>query len=261
VTRKGAGSDLLLISKAVAQLKDGMYGGLPEPKFIADIKKNVAKGEQRPSIGWGAQKEDAVGLIYKAVMQGGLSVFVLPDLAEGEAQRAPLQVPQSVLEKMMLTRGGLPDRAIEPMRIFAREQVAPELLTALSRSELYLQQKQFKAWYEKDRKKGNWPSQRSSKKKRMGRPSKQIGLRIPISEMVNSGRWSAAEHFVADLVRLLKSAGRKESRQTVERTVAQLHRETGDPRYYYVDPRKRPDDSVWGSFEDLMNRSRRRHRK
>ena len=260
MTRKGAGPDLLLISKAVAQLKAGLYGGLPEPKFIADIKKNVAKGEQRPSIGWGAQKEEAVEQIYKAIMQCELSVFVLPDLAEGEAQRAPLQVPQSVLEKMKLTRGGLPDCAIEPMRIFARDQIAPELSTALSRSKLYLQRKEFKAWYEKARKNGNWPSQRSSQKKPMGRPSKQIDLRIPISDMVNSGRWSAAQHFVADLIRLLKSAGRKESRQTVERTVARLHRETGDPRYC-VDPRKTPDDSVWGSFEDLMNRSRRRHRK
>jgi hypothetical protein len=68
-------------------------------------------------------------------------------------------------------------------------------------------------------------------------------------------------NFIAYLVELLGSQGVKVSRQTVHRAVIQLHRETGDHRYYYADPRKQPDESVWGSFEDLAERRRRQHRK
>ena len=95
----------------------------------------------------------------------------------------------------------------------------------------------------------------------MGRPSRQSDLHNPIIVLVNEGRWSAEQNFIADLVKLLKSKGVRASRQTVQRTVKQLHRETGDHRYYYADPRKKPDDSVWGSFKDLMDARRRQHRK
>jgi hypothetical protein len=66
-------------------------------------------------------------------MQGELSVLVLPVSTDDEALGAPLQVPPDVLGKMMRTRGGLPDRIIEPMRTFAKESIAPELLAALSK--------------------------------------------------------------------------------------------------------------------------------
>jgi hypothetical protein len=279
--RQGAESVLLLISEVVARLKAGMYGGLADPKPVAGIKANIKKanikkGERRPSIEWEwqPQKEGAAERIYEAIVQGKLSVFVLPDSVEGEVQRAPLQVPLVVLKQMMTTRAGLPDRVIQPMRILAKDSsVALELLAALSsKSKLYLRRKEFEAWYEEARKKRNWPSQRPhhdtppslrsrSKKNPIGRPTKQSGLRTRIVELVNEGRWSAEQNFITDLVRLLKSEGKAASRQTVGRAVEQLHRETGDHRYYYADPRKKPDDSVWGSFEDLMERRRRQHLK
>jgi hypothetical protein len=266
MSRGGGEPELLLISKAVARLKVGMYGGCPEPKPVARVKANIKKGkkkgERRPSIEWQPQKEDAAKYIYEAIVQGELSVLVLPDSKEGEARGAPLQVPPDVLRKMIRTRDGLPDRCIQPMRIFAKEPIAPELLAALSKSELYVRRKEFKAWYEEARKKRNWPSQRSrSKKNPIGRPLKHSDLPTSIATLVNTGRWSAEQNFIADLVRLLGSRGVKVSRQTVQRAVDQLHRETGDHRYYYAHPRKKPDDSVWGSFEELMERGRRQHQK
>ncbi len=36
-------AELILISEAVARLKAGMYGGLPEPKPVASIKANIKK--------------------------------------------------------------------------------------------------------------------------------------------------------------------------------------------------------------------------
>jgi len=60
----------------------------------------------------GPQKEDAAKRVYKAIVQGELSVVVLPDdPTESEMQEAPLLVPVDVLKQMIRTRGGLPDRA------------------------------------------------------------------------------------------------------------------------------------------------------
>jgi hypothetical protein len=145
---------------------------------------------------------------------------------------------------MIRTRGGLPDQAVAAARIFVKEQI--DIFEALAKSELYFRRKEFKRWLEKARKSRNWPSQRSRcKKNPMGAPSKQSNLRTPIIKIVEKEGWSAQRHSIADLVRLLELQGRTVSRQTVERTVAQLHRETGDHHYYHEDPRKKPDESVW----------------
>jgi hypothetical protein len=256
MSRTSAEIEWLLISEAVARLEAGMYGGFHRPEPVEEIKKY----EPWFSVGWGPQKEHAAKLVDEAIMKGDLSVYVLSHSAEDNAHRAPLQVPLGILGRMIRTHGGLPDHAIAPMRRFAKDSVTPELLAALAKSALYLRRDEFDAWYKNTRKKRNWPSQRSSEKSRIGRPPKQTEeLRNPIIGLVNYKQWSAEQNSIADLVRLLKSKGAKGSRQTVERTVEQLHWETGDPRYYYADPRKKSDDSVWCSFEDLMQRRRREH--
>jgi hypothetical protein len=216
IHRQRAESKLLLISEAVARLKAGMYGNFDRPEAVKEAKKHYP----RASIGFGPQKEDAARIIDNALMKGELSVLVLLESAEGEVSEVPLQVPPDVLKKMIRTRDGLPDRTIEPRRIFAKDRVAPELLAALSTSELYVRSKEFEAWYDEDRKKLKWPSQRSSRKPRMGRPSRQSDFRTPIVAMVNEGRWSAEKNSIADLVRLLSSRGMTASRQTVDRVVA-----------------------------------------
>jgi hypothetical protein len=245
MSQKGADTELFLMSEAVARLKVGMYavneyGNYNQPEPIAKIKES----EPRLAVEWGPQKEDAAERIYKAIVHGKLSVFVLTASTD-QVHRQHLQVPLGVLKRLIRARGGLPDRAIQPLRIFAKDPITAELSAALSESNLHLRRGEFDAWYEKTRKKRNWPSQRSCRKPRMGRPSRQSDLHNPIIVLVNEGQWSAEKNFIADLVKLLKSKGVTASRQTVERTVGQLHRETGNPRYYYEDPRKKPDDSVW----------------
>jgi hypothetical protein len=71
VSRKGAETELLLISEAVARLKVGMYAGLKQPEPIANIKKT----EPRLSIDLGAQREGAAERIYEAIVHGELSVL------------------------------------------------------------------------------------------------------------------------------------------------------------------------------------------
>jgi hypothetical protein len=132
---------------------------------------------------------------------------------------------------MIRTRRGLPDRIIQPKRIFATDSMAPELLAALlSKSRLYVRRKEFKAWYEKARRKRNWPSQRSSSKPRMGRPSRQSELSTRIVELAKDEKWFVQQK-IADLVRLLKSEGKIATRDTLRRVVDQLHKETGKPCY------------------------------
>jgi hypothetical protein len=113
-------TEFCLISEAVARLEAGMFGGLRRSEAVVAAKTSYPGA----SIGWGPQKEDAAKRIYKAVMQGELSVLVLPDSTDDEALGAPLQVPPDVLGKMMRTRGGLPDRIIRPMRTFANTTVS-----------------------------------------------------------------------------------------------------------------------------------------
>jgi hypothetical protein len=240
VSRKGAETELLLISEAVARLKVGMYGNLKQPEPIAKIKEEDERRRQpRPSIGWGPQKEDAAERIYEAIVQGQLSVFVLPTSTDDEMHRSHLQVPLGVLKRMIRTRGGLPDHAIQPLRIFAKDPITDELRVALLQSALNLRRREFDAWYEAARKKRNWPSHEKQRslpdqhpcaKPPMGRPSKQSDLRTPILALVNKGRWCARQK-IADLVRLLKSKEIIATRDTLSRTVDQLFKETGEQAY------------------------------
>jgi hypothetical protein len=232
--RRCAESELLLISEAVARLEDGMYGNFGRPEAVMAAKKAYPGF----TIGFGPRKEDAVTLIDDALKKGELSVFVLP---ESNERGTPLKVPSEVLGKMIRIRGGLPDRVVQPIRIFAGDPIAPELLAALSKSALYLRRKEFEPWYKTGRKKRNWPShakqrnslrQHPNNKPPMGRPSKQNDLRAPIVMLVAEGSWSARQK-IADLVRLLlKFKGVVADRDTARRVVDQLYKETGKQAYW-----------------------------
>ena len=230
MSRRGAEIELLLISEAVARFEVGMYGNVRRPEAVTEAKKAYPGF----SIGFGPQKEHAATLIADAVMNGELSVFVVPDSTESHAHRTPLQVPLDVLRKMVRTRGGLPDHVVQPLRIFAKRLIAPELFKALSKSALYLRRKEFEVWYKKAKKKRNSPCYsyylrhkptNKPPKPRMGRPSRQNDLRNSIIAM--KGRWQK----IADLVRLLQSEGKTATRDTTRRVVDQLFRETGKKCY------------------------------
>jgi hypothetical protein len=153
VNRKNGESELLLLSESVAHLEAGMYGNVRRPEAVTEAKKAYPGF----SIGFGPRKEHAATLIDNAVMNGELSVFVVPDSTESHAHRTPLQVPLDVLRKMVRIRGALPDHVVQPLRIFAKRQIAPELFKALLKSALYLRREEVEAWYKKAKKKRNSP--------------------------------------------------------------------------------------------------------
>jgi hypothetical protein len=225
-----ANSKWLLISDAVARLEAGMYGSFNRSEQVKRVKERVP----RLSVGWGPQREHAAKLIDEAISTGDLPVYVLADSAgDQEAQAMHLQIPLPILAQMIRRRGGLPEHAIRPEGIPDKAAATKELLAALARSPLHLPHDVFDLWYEKARSKRNWPSQRSSKKSRIGRPSKQSdALRHRIIGLVNEGQWSARQNSLASLMRLLAAKGETPSRQTIERTIKQLYRETGDDHYY-----------------------------
>lgn len=236
--RQGAQTELLQMSEAVERLRRGMYGNLNRPEAIKEFKTYYPGA----SIGSGPQKEQAAQLIHTAVMKGDLSVFVVPESTEVEEREITLQVPREVLKQVIRTRGGgLPDHVIRPESLGRNEAITTELLAALSKSALYLRREQFDVWQKINKAKGNWPSQRSSKKSRMGRPPKQDALRNPIVALVNQKEWSGRERSITDLVKLLASKGLAARRDTVRRTVDQLFKETGEQCYRRRERKRRND--------------------
>jgi hypothetical protein len=228
----------LLISDAVARLEAGMFGGeikRPEPVKAAKMVY------PRASVGWGLHKQKAGAIVYAAIMSGELSVNVFISSGMNGTGR-PLQVPVEALGQLTRIRGSLPDHAIRPSAALLRDGlVTSELFAGLSNSAMYLPQSEFKAWYTKQKRRVRWPSQRTSRRPRIGRPSKQTDeLRTSIIARVEEGSWSAAQP-VAKLERLLASRGAPK-RNTLKRTVNQIYSETGDPRYCII-PRKRSKDT------------------
>jgi hypothetical protein len=227
-------TEFLLISEAVTCLEAGMFGGAikrPEP---VEAAKKIYPGA---SIGLGHHKEKAASAVNAAIMAGDLTVHVFTLSSTDRVSRS-LQVPLDVLNRLLRVRGGLPDHAIRPpVKLLRDTSVHSELFVALSNSAMFLPQGEFKAWYERQKSRRRWPSQRESKKPPTGRPSKQDDqLLTSIRARVVEEKWSAPDD-IAKLVRLLVTHGAP-NRNLVRRAVQRLYEETGDNRYRVV-PRKR----------------------
>jgi hypothetical protein len=236
-------TEFLLISEAVARLEAGMFGGAikrPEP---VEAFKAI---DPRFSGGWGLHKEKAAAAIHAATIAGDLTVLVFTLSIAGRVSR-PLQVPIDVLNRLLRVRGGLPDHAIRPpVNLLRVTSIDSEVFVALSSSAMFLQASEFQAWYERQKGRRRWPSQRESKKPPTGRPSKQDDqLLTSIRARVAEEKWSASDG-IAKLVRLLATHGAP-NRNLVRRAVQRLHVETGILAYRVV-PRKRAKRKPAGSL-------------
>lgn len=221
------------MSEAVARLEAGMFGGaVKRPEPVEAAKKIYS----RASIGYGPHKQKAAAVLDAAIMVGDLTVHVFTQSSRDRAAR-PIKVPLEILSRLMRVRGGLPDRAIRPVDLLRDKLVAPELFVALSSSAMLLEKSEFNAWYDRQKGRRRWPSQRQSTKPRSGRPSKQTNeLLTSIRARVAEKTWSAPDG-IAKLAKLLVSNGAPK-RNTLRRAVDQLYEETGDPQYRIV-PRDR----------------------
>jgi hypothetical protein len=235
-------TEFLLISEAVARLEAGMFGGAVKRPEPVEAFKRI---DPRFSGGWGLHKEKAASAIHAAIIAGDLTVLVFSLSIDNRASR-PLQVPLDVLNRLLRDHGGLPDHAIRPPASLLRNtSIDSEVFVALSSSAMFLQASEFQAWYERQKGRRRWPSQRESKKPPTGRPSKQDDqLLTSIRARVAEEKWSASDG-IAKLVRLLATNGAP-NRNLVRRAVQRLHDETGVLAYRVV-PRKRAKGKPAGS--------------
>ena len=222
----------ILLSDAVTRLAEGIWGGLPRAEPLRAIK-TVAK---KASIGFGPWREFAGRHLTAAVRRGELAVYVAAG-AERLAQSVrgphcysrPVLVPKSILNRLITSRGALSDAPIRPTLTTAGGDA--RLFALLSVGTLVVRARDFAVWYETDRSKGKWPSQRSSTKIRVGRPSRQTeALRNAIIGLVRRQEWNA-QHGATRLRRLLVASDRTDvpSADTLTRMIDQMHRERGEP--------------------------------
>jgi hypothetical protein len=221
----------LPLSRATNRLADGMWGGLQRPEPVVTLKQR----QKKLSVGFGPWRERAAECLTAAAMKGELTVYVVAKAQVRSKERKRRQaielvvVPVGVLNRLMISRGGLPDHAIRPSIRTAGgdESLLALLLTGL----LVVRTNDFEAWYRSEQTKGRWPSQwRSRKKSPEGRPTKQTdALRNAVLGLVRDLKWDG-KAGVAALHRLLVVSGRSEipSPDTLARLVDQLHRETGE---------------------------------
>jgi hypothetical protein len=226
-------NDFLRISCAVNRLSDGMWGGLRRPDPVAAIKQD----QKKLSLGFGPWGEKAGRRLRAAAVKGKLAIYVLAkpqvrsedhSLTESSLEKIePVVVPVNVVKRLIISRGSLPDHPIRPSIKTADGN--QKLFALLTVGLLVVRTSDFDVWYQSERAKGRWPSQRS-KLKINGRPTKQTDpLRNAVLALVHDHKWSG-KHPISALHRMLVASGHSEapSQDTLARLVDHLHRETGE---------------------------------
>jgi hypothetical protein len=226
-------ADFLPLSRAINLLADGMWGGVQRPVPVAAVKQH----QKKLSLGFGPWGEKAGRLLRAAAVRGKLAIYAFAkpqvrseahNLADCSPEKIePLVVPVNVVKRLIASRGSLPDHPIRPSIKTAEGN--EKLFALLTVGLLVVRASDFDVWYQSERAKGRWPSQRLKEKKN-GRPTKQTeALRNAVLALVHDHKWSGKEPISA-LHRLLLASGRSEvpSQDTLAILVDQLHRETGE---------------------------------
>jgi hypothetical protein len=222
----------LRFSHAVSRLADGIWGGLPRPVAVVEIKEIW----RDVSVVFGPWREQAGKRLTAAVMNEELAVYMVADPRSEEAalkpcapkQTEPLALPLNLLRQLLTnSRGILTDHVIRPMLKTVEHNLT--LFHLLTEGLLVVRASDFDVWYRSERGKGKWSSQRSRSRRGNGRPTKQTeGDRNAVFALVRSGSWSGKES-IAKLHRILKrERPGVPSPDTLARMVDELHRETGD---------------------------------
>jgi hypothetical protein len=233
----------LRFSDAVTQLAEGMWGGLRQSEPVRTIKKEAKKA----SIGFGPWQEQAGKRLTAAVRKGEIAVYVVADrqrslghlVSPQDVMGKPEILPNSVLIRLMTSRGTLSDYPIRPsIKTTDGDHKLFELLTV---GILLVHANDFADWYRSERAKGKWPSQRSRSKIGNGRPTKQTdAMRNAVIALVHDQKWTG-EVGITKLHRILVDSGRTDvpSPDTLTRLVDQLHHETGDLALFRKKPARR----------------------
>jgi hypothetical protein len=223
--------DFLPISSAVARLEAGMFGGPTKRSALVAAAQKEVPG--RLSRGSGHRRMRAAQVIHAAIMADKLRVYVLSRPAVGIAPQA-LQLSIEIIARLIKVRGSLPDHAIRPsMKLLRDGVVSGELFSALFTSSMTFKEAEFEAWYQRQKRKRRWLSQKENTEPPPGRPTKITEkLLTKIKVLRAEEQWSAPDS-IAKLVRLLVAAGAP-NRNLVFRAVQRLYDETGDSAYRII---------------------------
>jgi len=223
------------ISGAVTKLQLGMFGALKRAKAIADLKVGKCRDL---SVGWEGRRTLAAKRIRRAAMRGEFAVFVT---TTGE----PMLLSGDVVARIIPVRGGLPDRAA---RVHCRPDGPERLLRpVLARGVLVVRSDQFGLWYQAEKAKRSWPSQRAQRQGRAGsprprgRPARMTeAIRNVILGYVNEHRWNGGMGNAALRRLLLRDMPETTlSEDTLARWVDAYYQETGDAGFRVRKRRKR----------------------
>jgi hypothetical protein len=226
------------ISDAVTILERGMHGGIATAELVVRVR------QKEPGLrpGFEPRRGYAANEIYVATRSGALQLYVWSAGRTGVAQ-----FPIKAVELLLCPRGQIPDVVYRP---------SFKLLLSLAGNAwmaggaLYLNEAEFSAWYDGQKRRGAWPSQRKkgtpnrdSGRPRRGRPSLQAAISSRIMRVVNGGRWTARDP-ISGLVAIFRAtddhACAQASHDTIARTIDALYRETGDGRLRRARRRRTP---------------------
>jgi hypothetical protein len=234
---------LLLLSQAHGQLRDGMFGNLERASPIEATKRK----HPRSRVRWGPHLNQAGVRVRDAAISGSLPLYALKvdlkeqlvsntlDAASVEAAlRCP--VPCEVVRRLITTRGRLPDHPFAVTRSRKLLEFASrEFLAHLEQSVLVVELSEFEKWYQNERRRQLWPSQRaeasSAGRRRPRRPRLDSGLTNIITQLVCNGTWTR-EKPVSVLMEQLKKGNpylKLPSEDTVRRRLDELYIEKGLP--------------------------------
>jgi hypothetical protein len=231
------------ISDAVRLLTQGMYGNLPRPHPINELKRKHGLSRLR----FGPRREHAARELSEAANRGELTIYIWAPPA------GPEQVPLKVVQRLFRARAGLTDHPYRiSLSLLRSTQLQPALFAAfqgmLAESEgweeragvLLVKEAEFQAWYRRERVRGKWPSQCAYAKPKRGRPTRGgEGLRNIVLGAVEDSSWNSGQGVRA-LARMLGERGCSvPSHDTLERLVDKLFRETGNPAFLRKERRSR----------------------
>ena len=259
-TMNDPSKDFLRISCAVNRLSDGMWGGLQRPDPVAAIKQEP--DHKKLLLRFGPWREQAGRRLRAAAVKGKLAIYVFanPQVRSEDHSLAvcspekiePVAVPVPVVKRLIASRGSLPDHPIRPSLKTADGK--EKLFAFLTVGLLVVRASDFDGWYQSERAKGRWPSQRL-KLKINGRPTKQTeSLRNAVLALVHDNKWNGKDPISA-LHRLLVASGHSEvpSQDTLARLVDQLHRETGDMKLLRVTRVRRKQTQLTSALERITD--------
>jgi hypothetical protein len=224
----------MLMSEAYDRHYRGVWSGFKSFAFALALRRKY-----KWSVGFGARQVYSAERLTGAACDGGLKVYVVADPSlqpnldrskwPAAPTREPVIVPYEVVNRLIKSRGILPDHAICPTLKTAGHDST--LYVLLKVGVLIVRECEFERWYRSERLKGKWPSQQFRVRKGIGRPTLQSeSLKNEVLSLVRRQMWRASDG-IATLHRILSERAQLDDMPSVDtlgRLITRLYLETAD---------------------------------